>query len=88
MGSRTHRARVPWLGWGAAEVATGSLAINSSVKVDLLGASGLTLIPPAPAPIPSVNAGPATKSYSSEYQVNDPTRLGEIRWDPPPRASP
>ncbi len=84
VGSRPHRARIPWFGWGVAEAATGSLSISSNVRVDLHGAAGLTPIPPSLDPVPTGAGGPAATSFSLAYQVNDPSRLGEVRWDPPP----
>jgi hypothetical protein len=87
VGSRPHRARIPWFGWGVAEAATGTLSIASNVRVDLQGAGGLTPMPPSPDPISIGAGGPATLPYSLTYQVNDPSRLGEILWDPgPPRV--
>jgi hypothetical protein len=85
VGSRPHRARVPWFGWGTAEAAAGSLLISSNVRVEVQGSAGLTPVPTNPEPVPTGAAGPASRTYTTlEYQVNDPGRLGEMRWDPPP----
>ena len=88
VGARPHRARIPWIGWGVAEAATGTLLITSNVKVDLQGAAGLTPMPPSPGPVSAGIGGLATPPYSLAYQVNDPSRLGEILLTPAARASP
>ena len=86
MGTQPRRARVPSFGWGVAEVVSGSLSISSPVKVDLQGADRVDPRADGSGPVPAV--GTTTRRYLLAYQVNDPARLGEIRWDAGAPASP
>ncbi len=75
IGSRQHRVRTPWVNWIGTEAGTASLVVSSDSKLVLTGADGLTPMPP-PSP------------YRLAFQVDDASRLGEIRWEPvPPRVA-
>ena len=87
-GSRSRRARTPWFGWGTAEVLTGSLSIDSLVNVELHGATGVSQMPQGRDLLPNDTVGAIARGFSLEYQVNDPSHLGEMRWStPPPRVA-
>ncbi len=82
VGSRQHRVRTPWVDWIGAEAGTGSLVVSSDSKPELTGADGLTPIPTTPVPLEVT--GSRSASSRTAYQVDDASRLGEIRWEPPP----
>jgi hypothetical protein len=86
IGSRHHRVRTPWVNWVGAEAVTGSLVVSSDSKPALAGAEGLTPMPP---PSVSIEAGGLRSApYRLAFQVDDASRLGEIRWEPaPPRVA-
>jgi hypothetical protein len=100
IGNRQHRVRTPWIGWPGADVSPGSLTIFSGTRTTLEGGTGLSPATVSAAPEPSIGIGvggaviatgegaasPAPARLS--YQVNDPTRLGELSWDSrPPRVA-
>jgi hypothetical protein len=75
-----HRVQTPWFWWGGVESSTGFLTISSAVKPEMRGSTGLTLIS-------SESSGAvvtASPNHRSTYRVDDPRKLGEILWDPPP----
>jgi hypothetical protein len=100
IGNRQHRVRTPWIGWPGAVVSPGSLTIVSGTRTTLEGGTGLSPTAVVAPPEPSIGVGvggaviatgeraaaPAPARLS--YQVNDPTRLGELSWDArPPRVA-
>lgn len=78
--------RTPWIDWVGAETGTGSLVVSSDSKPVLTGAEGTIPIPPPPVSLEP--GGLRSAPYRLAYQVDDSSRLGEIRWEPaPPRVT-
>ena len=78
--ARQHRVKTPWFLWDGMEASAGFLTISSTVKPELLGSTGLTLLS-------SESSGAVvttSPSYRSTYRVDDPRKLGEIRWESTP----
>jgi hypothetical protein len=75
VGSRQHRRRVPWISWGGLEGNRGFLTISSVSKLAISGSTGLTLI---------ASESSAAPRYGWTYRVDDPTKLGELRWERAP----
>jgi len=77
-GPRQHRLRLPWIAAAGGEGPPGTLEVVSRGGVDLAtdpgGASLLTSEPTEP--------GGAWTRLS--YRIDDPSRVGELRWPPPP----
>jgi hypothetical protein len=80
MSAGQHRIQTPWFRWNGVEPSTGFLTIASTVKPEMRGSTGLTLIS-------SESSGAvvtASPYHRSTYRVDDPRKLGEIIWDQPP----
>ncbi len=99
-GNRQHRVRTPWIGWPGADVGPGTLTIFSGTRTTLDGGTGLLPAATNAAAEPSIGVGVggaviatgegagASAPARLSYQVNDPSRLGELSWDSrPPRVA-
>ena len=78
--TRQHRVATPWFWWNGMEPGAGFLTISSTVKPEMRGSTGLTLIS-SESSSAVVTMPP---SHRSTYRVDDPRKLGEILWNPPP----
>jgi hypothetical protein len=78
--TRQHRVKTPWFWWDGMETSAGFLTISSIVKPELWGSTGLTLLS-------SESSGAVvttSPSHRSTYRIDDPRKLGEIRWESMP----
>jgi hypothetical protein len=78
--ARKHRIKTPWFLWDGMEASAGFLTISSTVKPELLESTGLTLLS-------SESSGAVvttSPSHRSTYRVDDPRKMGEIRWESMP----
>ena len=78
--ARQHRVKTPWFLWDGMEASAGFLTMSSTVKPELLGSLGLTLLS-------SESSGAVvttSPSHRSTYRVDDPRKLGEVRWESTP----
>ncbi len=67
-----HRVATPWFWWNGLEVSAGFLTISSTVKPELRGSTGLTLI----SSEPTETAETTSPSYRSTYRVDDCAKTG------------
>ena len=78
--TRQHRVKTPWFLWDGMDASVGFLTISSTVKPELRGSTGLALLS-------SESSGAvvtASPSHRTTYRVDDPRKLGEIRWESMP----
>ena len=78
--TRQHRVKTPWFWWDGMETSAGFLTISSIVKPELRGATGLTLLS-SESSSAVVTTSP---NHRSTYRVDDPRKLGELRWESMP----
>ena len=76
IGPHQHRIAVPWIEWNEVESLPGFLVASSISKLEVAGASGMTLIS-------SESSGPGgavSPRNRLTFGVDDPRQLGEISW--------
>ena len=83
-GRRRLRARLPWIGAAApAVVQPGTLVIESKGPVELTSAEGGAS--PLSAGSVELGGGEEAPGWTRlAYRIDDPAKVGELRWTPPP----
>src|SRR5262249_5804751 len=80
VGTQQQRVPTPWMRIQGMETLPGLLIVTGPSKAEIVKAPGMT----AESPAPLTPAGAPDARFRQSFRVDDPSRLGELHWNPAP----